>query len=60
MSKKGATNSGGTAGRQRTQDSAMASRLAPAPKSWNTRADRYPYHANMRKMPKGFVSDKPL
>jgi hypothetical protein len=46
MSKKGATNSGGTAGRKRAKDSAMASRLGPSPASWNYHAELFPYHAN--------------
>lgn len=47
MSKKGATNSGGTAGRKKTADSAMASRLGPAPKSWRSHPEHFPYHNNM-------------
>lgn len=46
MSKKGATNSGGTAARKKTADAAMASRLGPAPKSWRSKPENFPYHNN--------------
>lgn len=47
MSKKGATQSGGTAGRQRAKDQAMAAQLPPAPATWNPRAAQWPYHNNL-------------
>lgn len=47
MSKKGATNSGGTAGRKRAKDAAMASRLPPSPVSWRRNPESFPYHNNM-------------
>lgn len=47
MSKKGASNSGGTAGRMRAKDSAMASRLGPAPDRWRAKPELFPYHNNM-------------
>lgn len=47
MSKKGATNSGGTAARKKTKDGAMASRLGPAPASWRSHPENFPYHNNM-------------
>lgn len=43
---KGATQSGGTAGRKRAKDSATAALLAPAPKSWRIKAEAFPYHNN--------------
>lgn len=46
MSKKGARNDGGSAGRQRTKDSAMASRLPEAPARWRAHPEMFPYHNN--------------
>lgn len=46
MSKKGATQSGGTAGRKRAKDSAMAAHLDPAPVTWNSKPENWPYHRN--------------
>lgn len=47
MSKKGATQSGGTAGRKRAKDQATAALLPPAPTTWRAKANVFPYHNNM-------------
>jgi hypothetical protein len=47
MAKKGATNSGGGAGRQRAKDQSMASNLPPSPATWNSRPEHWPYHNNL-------------
>ncbi len=47
MSKKGATQSGGTAGRKRAKDQAMAAILPPSPFSWRARPQDWPYHGNL-------------
>lgn len=47
MAKKGATQSGGGAGRQRTKDQAMAAHLPPAPAVWRHKPENWPYHNNL-------------
>lgn len=47
MAKKGATNSGGGAGRQRAKDQAMAANLGPSPSSWRSKPETWPYHNNL-------------
>lgn len=47
MSKKGATNSGSTAGRKRAKDQEMAAQLGPSPKAWRSRPEAWPYHNNL-------------
>jgi hypothetical protein len=46
MSKKGARQSGGSSGRQKTKDQAMAANLPPSPSTWNRRPNEWPYHNN--------------
>ena len=46
MSKKGATQSGGTSGRKRAKDQAMAALLPPSPASWRNKPETAPYHNN--------------
>lgn len=46
MAKKGATRSGGTAGRLREKNARMASMLPPAPATWRARPQDWPYHNN--------------
>jgi hypothetical protein len=47
MAKKGATQSGGSAGRQRNKDQAMAANLPPSPTTWRKKAAEWPYHNNL-------------
>lgn len=47
MAKKGATQSGGSAGRQRNKDQAMAQHLPPSPVTWRRNAWDWPYHNNL-------------
>ena len=46
MATKGATQSGGSAGRQKAKDQATAAHLPPSPKTWRHRAWEWPYHNN--------------
>lgn len=62
MAKKGATRSGGTAGRLKTKNAAMASRLGPAPTAWRAKPENWPYHNNLgtsHQRPSGEV-DRPV
>lgn len=54
MSKKGATQSGSTAGRKKAKDAAMVSMMPSAPKTWNSRPQDWPYHSS-----KGISHRKP-
>jgi hypothetical protein len=47
MAKKGATQSGGSAGRKRNKDQAMAAILPPSPDTWRRNAQDWPYHNNL-------------
>jgi len=47
MAKKGAKQSGGSAGRQRNKDQAMAATLPPSPVSWRWKSWEWPYHNNL-------------
>ena len=47
MAKKGATQSGGSAGRSKVKDQAMAAQLPPAPSIWRARSWEWPYHNNL-------------
>ncbi len=47
MAKKGATQSGGAAGRQKTEDQRRAANLPPSPATWNKHPQDWPYHRNL-------------
>lgn len=49
MSKKGASQSGGGAGRTRAKDQARVAYLPETPRTWNPRPWEFPYHSNMGK-----------
>jgi hypothetical protein len=47
MAKRGATQSGGAAGRQRNKDQATAANLPPSPAVWRKKPEEWPYHNNL-------------
>lgn len=47
MAKKGATQSGGSAGRQKNKDQERAKNLPPSPSTWRRNAWEWPYHNNL-------------
>jgi len=46
MAKKGATQSGGSAGRQRNKDQERCKYLPPSPDTWRRNSWDWPYHNN--------------
>ena len=46
MAKKGATQSGGSKGREKEKNQMMARQLPPSPSTWRRNAWDWPYHNN--------------